>query len=117
MDIKKTTCPYCGEEIEVGARKCRYCGEWLIEHKESVERQAEDAHSAKEPKWNIIIPVVCLVIGLCAMAYWYYDQVYCDPFRSYDLENVDSLDSDDDASDSSEDYYPSDNEDDATSFE
>lgn len=30
MDIKKTTCPYCGEEIEVGAQKCRYCSSWLV---------------------------------------------------------------------------------------
>ena len=29
MAITKERCPYCGEEIVSGARKCRHCGEWL----------------------------------------------------------------------------------------
>lgn len=27
--LEKTRCPYCGEEILVGAKKCKHCGEWL----------------------------------------------------------------------------------------
>lgn len=30
MNLKKKTCPYCGEEIEEGAQKCRYCSSWLV---------------------------------------------------------------------------------------
>lgn len=27
--METTICPYCGEEIVAGARKCKHCGEWL----------------------------------------------------------------------------------------
>lgn len=120
MDIKKTTCPYCGEEVEVGAQKCRYCGEWLINHtdnhvpqldvpQQSGERRQtkrksemptdQAKKSEKKPKWNIIIPVLCLVVGL-GLLYW-------DSERFKRLEYTPSYDSTESV-DSDEDDYSSD---------
>jgi hypothetical protein len=35
MDEKRIKCPYCSEQIIIDAKKCRFCGEWFTEKKET----------------------------------------------------------------------------------
>lgn len=48
---KKTKhCPYCDQEIAAAAKKCRYCGEWLVsEDKRPVQHQPEQQAPATPP--------------------------------------------------------------------
>lgn len=42
MDLITRQCPYCGEEIQVEAQKCRYCREWLSAEDTTADIHTED---------------------------------------------------------------------------
>ena len=46
-------CPYCGEEILAGAKKCKHCGEWLEEATPPVK--VMPTHSEQKVSQPIVI--------------------------------------------------------------
>ena len=59
METENSTqvCPYCGEKIKIGAKKCRHCNEWLeeppagylaLKEKSSVNNEKPGRHTTQQ---------------------------------------------------------------------
>ena len=52
-------CPFCGEEININAKKCKHCGEWLEETQTEVEEQPETIQNGNNSNgWGNRNPIV-----------------------------------------------------------
>ena len=43
-------CEYCAEEIQVDAKKCKHCGEWLQKNDEMTEVRQSENQPPEEPQ-------------------------------------------------------------------
>jgi hypothetical protein len=68
-------CPYCAEEIQDQAKKCRYCGEWLVERPKqntalnvaiekttAVAKRSGTFVSTLGDRWWAIPAFLCIVV-------------------------------------------------------
>lgn len=64
MENETKHCPYCDEEIQPNARKCKHCGEWLTEEDRLADYQQVEEESSGYIIGAIVGGVISMV--LCA---------------------------------------------------
>ena len=61
-------CPYCGEDIQPGAIKCKHCNEWLVNNPpptpKSPEERAKELEKQEEKKQEKKMATGCLIASL-----------------------------------------------------
>lgn len=62
-------CPYCGEDIQPGAIKCKHCNEWLVNNPPPTPKSPEElAKEQKDKRDQKMVVGGCLTVFLVGLA-------------------------------------------------
>lgn len=67
MEENTKKCPFCSEDINIDAKKCRHCGNWLSSYED--EKNKSSAENASDALFGCLFPILKIAIPLLIAYY------------------------------------------------
>lgn len=70
--METKNCPYCGGEIMATAKKCKHCGEWLVDRQQSPQHTSKSETQPQEDveiKHSNTKKIILFVVGGIILAF------------------------------------------------